>query len=346
MRKSAKLLALLALGLIVGLTGCESLTSDDAESLDRETMLAEYGGFDTTDEVAAFGDSQLAENYAEEAEFEDEMEDHKEVRNAHRMGAKQYMLRVVWGNIHRPDSTDAEEPECPVTDWSGSLEIDGGVATVKRLIRFELPADHIVRPRPGPKEVAWVSHTMPGVDGILFKVIDTPDPQGREVTNTLTITTPFHVVEIPIADLADYREFLEIDECNKLSIIATEAEHTGCPTGFLEGGWVAETDTSGYFRGGWISNDGGLAGYLRGTYEIRDGRRVLHGKWITESGAFGGLFRGTWRPAESYEGPSGFFEARWVDDYFISRGVFKGHYHVGAEDEDGFFHGRWRELCR
>jgi hypothetical protein len=294
--------------------------------------------------MGAFGDSELADSYAEEPEFEDEMEDHQEVRNGHRMGANQYMLRVIWGNIHRPDSTDAEEPDCPITDWSGSLEISGGVATVKRLIRFEEPGDHIVRPRPGPKQVAWVSRTMPHVDGILFKVIDTPDPQGKEVSNTVTIRTPYHVAEIPLADLADYRELIEIDECNKLSIVATEAEHMGCPSGFLEGGWVAETDTSGYFRGGWISNHGGLAGYLRGKYEVRDSTRVLYGKWITESGAFGGLFRGTWTPSD--ECPGGRFEARWVDEYFISRGVFKGHYHIGAEGEAGFFHGRWRELCR
>lgn len=346
MRRSAILLMVLALGLMFGLTGCESLSSGDAESIDEEALLAEYGGFDTTNEMRAFGDSDLEASYAEEPEFEDEMENHEKVRNAQRNGAKQYMLRVIWGNIRRPDTTETEDPDCPLTDWSGSLEISGGVATVKRLIRFEWPGDHIVRPRPGPREVAWVSHTMPHVDGILFKVIDTPDPQGKEVYNTVTITTPYHVTEIPLADLAAYREFVEIDECNKLSIVATEAEHMGCPTGFLEGGWVAETDTSGYFRGGWISSHGGLSGYLRGRYEISEGRRVLYGKWITASGAFGGLIKGTWTPADNDGGPDGFFEARWVDEFFISRGVLKGHYHVGPEGEAGFFHGRWRELCR
>jgi hypothetical protein len=275
------------------------------------------------------------------------MEDHSEVRNAHRNGAKQYMLRIVWGNIQRPDTTnDAEDPDCPVTDWSGSLEISGGVATVKRLIRFEEPVDHIVRPRPSPREVAWVSHTSPHLDGILFKVIDVHDPQEKDVTNSLTITTQHYTVEIPLADLADYREFIEIDECNSISIVAVEPEHMGCPTGFIEGGWVAETDSSGYFRGGWISNRGGLAGYLRGRYEVVDGERVLYGKWITEFGAFGGLIRGTWRPADSDTGPDGFFEARWVGDLFISRGFIKGHYHIGPEGDAGFFHGRWRKLCR
>lgn len=346
MKRTTALGMMLALGLLVALTGCESLFSDGAETVGRETMLAEYGGFDTDDEMSAFGDSDLAASYADEDEFDDEMEDNGEVRNAHRNGASQYMLRIVWGNIQRPDTTDdAEDPECPVTDWSGSLAVSGGVATVKRLIRFEDPVDHIVRPRPGPKEVAWVSYTSPHLDGILFKVLDTHDPQGKEVTNSLTVTTPHYTVEIPLADLADYSEIIEIDECNSIAIVATEPEHRGCPTGFIEGGWAVETDSSGYFRGGWISSCGDLGGYLQGKYEVVDGERVLYGKWITESGEFGGLIRGTWQPAEDDTGPDGFFEARWVDDLLTIRGVLKGHYHLGPEGEEGFFHGRWRKLC-
>ena len=347
MRRTAILGLITGLALIAGLTGCESISSDDAETLDRETMLSEYGGFDTGDEMPAFGDADLALSFSDEVEFEDEVEDSGEVRNARRNGARQYMLRVVWGNIQRPDTADgAAATDCPVTDWSGSLTIDGGVATVKSLIRFEEPLDHIVRPRPGPREVSWVSFTSPHLDGILFKVLDTHDPQGKEVANSLTITTPHHTVEIPLADLADYREMVEIDECNSISIVATEPEHRGCPTGFIEGGWVTETDSSGYFRGGWISNHGDLGGFLRGSFGTEDGERVLYGKWITESGEFGGLIRGTWWPAESDSCPDGFFEARWVDDYFTIRGVLKGHYHTGSEGESGFFHGRWRELCR
>jgi hypothetical protein len=346
MKQTGTLVMILALGLLVALTGCESMFSDDARSLDRETMLAEYDGFDTDDEMAAFGYTDLAANYADEGEYQDEMENHWQVRNAYRNCVNQYMLRIVWGNIQRPDTTDGiDEADCPVTDWSGSLVVSGGIATVKRLIRFE-PGDYIVRPRLEPEQVEWVSYTMNHLDGILFKVIDALDPQGREITNSVIITTPFHTVEIPFADLADYREFIEIDECNRLSIVATEAEHRGCPTGFLEGGWVAENDTSGYFRGGWMSNDGSLAGYLRGRYKVRDGRRVLHGKWITLSGEFGGLIAGIWRPADDDRCPDGFFEGRWVDDRFISRGVLKGHYHLGPEGGAGFFHGRWRKVCR
>lgn len=347
MNQTAALAMLLALGLLVSLTGCESMFSDDAPSLDRETMLAEYDGFDTSDEMPAFGCPDLATNYADEGEYEDEMENHWRVRNAYRNCVKQYTLRIVWGNIQRPDTTDGMgEPDCPVTDWSGSLEVSGGVVTVKRLIRFEEPGDYIVRPRLGPEQVAWVSHTMNHLDGILFKIVDALELEDREVTNSVVITTPFHTVEIPFADLADYREFIEIDECNRLSIVATEADYRSCPTGFVEGGWVAETDTSGYFRGGWMSSDGSLAGYLRGRYTVREGRRVLHGKWITLSGEFGGLIAGTWRPADDDRCPDGYFEGRWVDDRFIHRGVLRGHYHLGPRGEAGFFHGRWRKLCR
>ena len=347
MRRESLMLLIAALGLAVVLTGCESMLSDDAKTIDEETMLAEYGGFDTGDELPAFGDLDLASSFSDEIEFEDEVEDSGAVRNAHRNGARQYMLRVIWGNIERPDTAGGtEDPDCPITDWSGSLTVSGGVATVKRLIAFEAPVDHIVRPRPNPREISWVSFTSMHLDGILFKVLDTHDPKGKEVTNSLTLTTPHYTVEIPLADLADFQEVVEIDGCNTISIVATEPVHMGCPTGFISGDWVTETDSSGYFRGGWISNRGDLSGYLRGIYEVADGERVLYGKWITESGEFGGLIRGTWWPAVSDSCPDGFFEARWVDDYFTMSGVLKGHYFTAPEDSAGFFQGRWRELCR
>jgi hypothetical protein len=344
--KAAPAIAI-ALGLIAALAGCESPVSDDAACIDRESLLAGYNSFDTADEMPAFGDAILASTYADSGGYGDEMENHREVRNAYRNGAAQYMLRLVWGNIERPDTADgATASDCPVTDWSGSLEVAGGVATVKYLIRFEPPEDHIVRPRPGPRQVAWSSYTMNGFDGIVFKVIDVPDPAGSQAANSLTITTPFHTVEIAFGDLADYSALIEIDDCNKLSIVSVAAEQGGCTSGFLEGGWVAETDTSGYFRGGWMSGDGRVAGYVHGTYAVRDGARVLYGKWITLSGNFGGLIKGTWRPVETERGPDGIFEARWVDDLFILRGGTKGHYHTGPEGGAGFFHGRWREMCR
>jgi hypothetical protein len=347
MRKSA-IPALAAVGLLTAFAGCESMFSGDTEAVQRETILTEYGGFDTADEAQAFGDPYLMAGYSDQTEYSDDMENHPEVRTASRnRAAARYSLRIVWGNLLRPDTTEtARAADCPVTDWSGSLEVSGGIATVKRLIRFDIPFDHIVRPRRDPRSVSWVSSTSGHLDGIVFHIVDVPDPAGKEVSNSITITTPQHTAEIPLADLEDYRDFIEIDDCNRLSILATAVDDMSCPAGFLEGGWVAETDTSGYFRGGWLSNDGSPSGFLRGTYEIRDGERVLFGKWITASGRFGGLIRGVWRPAADGAAPGGFFEGRWVDEVLVARGALTGHYHICDGDGAGYFHGRWKRICR
>jgi hypothetical protein len=333
-----------ALTLAVCLTtGCEVFSPEDGGT-GQPAEISEYGGFTTSDETPAFGDSDLLGHYPEDRPFADDMENDPEVgtgQNDRR--AVQYAVRVVWGNIERRDSSLAAA--CPISEWSGMLEVDGGVAIVKRLILFD-PGDSIVRPRRSPRSVQWISYTRDHVDGILLKIIDLPDPSGRESTNTLTITTPFYSREIPFAELEDYREFVVYDGCNAISIVATRIEPLACPKGFLEGRWISATDTSGYFKGAWIGQYGTLMGHLRGVYEIRDGERVLFGKWINRSGEFQGLLRGTWTPIETDGGPDGLFEGRWADDQYEVKGFFRGQYCVCGGDTTGAFHGRWIKDCR
>jgi hypothetical protein len=343
MRTSLLAVSALAIGIAL-LAGCEPFSTDEGE-IDQPAELSEYGGFTTRDEPPGFGDEGLVEGYPEDEDFDDDMENDPRVTNANRdRGAKQYALRIVWGNLRTRDSTVTPGEDCPVTDWSGSAEVDGGVLVVKRLIRFEL-GDHIVRPRRGPGKVQWVSHTKDHIDGLVFKILDVPDPASKEAKNTLRITTPFYNGEIALGDLEDYSEFVVYDDCNKISLVATRIKPLDCPRGFMEGGWVADSDTSGHFRGAWIGNEGSLMGYLRGRYEIRDGERVLYGKWITESGRFQGLLRGTWSPLRQQNGPDGIFEGRWVDETFTIKGSFRGHYHLGESDTSGFFQGRWIKHC-
>jgi hypothetical protein len=187
---------------------------------------------------------------------------------------------------------------------------------------------------------------MDRVDGIQFKIVVPPHGPSDTADGYLAITTPFYIGRIPLASLADYRELVTYDECNKISIVATEARPSDCPRGFMEGGWIADSDTSGRFRGAWIGAEGGLMGYLRGIYEIRDGHRVLYGKWITESGEFQGLLRGFWSPLSKDNGPDGIFEGHWVNAAFTVKGDFKGQYHISEGDASGFFQGRWRKDCR
>lgn len=343
MKLSSALAAILILA-VLAMSGCD-LSGPDQGGVGEPVDLSEYGDFTTSDEVPGFGDADILDGYPEDRLFEDEMDNHPEVKNGETdRRSKQYAVRIIWGNLERPDSSLSDAGACPVSDWSGTLEVDGGVAIVERLILFDR-GDTIVRPRKGPRKVEWISYTKDHVDGLLLKIIDLPDPASRQFENTLSITTPFFSCAIPLAELEDYREYVVYDDCNAISIVATRVEPIGCPKGFLEGRWVVATDTSGYFKGAWIAQQGDLLGHLRGVYEIREGARILYGKWISTSGDFQGLLRGTWTPLAREHGPDGVFEGRWVDENLEVRGFFKGHYAACLDDTAGVFHGRWKKDC-
>lgn len=344
MKGTLFLAGLLTTGIVL-LSGCELFDSGQ-DGAEQTAAISEYGGFTTGDEAPGFGDDNLLADYAEDGEFEDEMEDDPGVSDAiNRPGARHYALRMVWGNLETRDSSMTAASGCPVNDWSGSIEVDSGILIVRRLLRFDR-GDSIVRPRKGPQEVEWASHTKDHADGILFKIVVPPRASTGAADAFVRIRTPFYAGRIALASLEDYREFVIYDACNKISIVATAAKPSDCPKGFLEGGWIAESDTSGRFRGAWIGAEGGLMGYLKGRYGIRDGHRVLYGKWITESGDFQGLLRGTWTPLVDEHGPDGIFEGHWVNAALIVTGVFKGHYQIPEDGTSGFFQGRWKKDCR
>jgi hypothetical protein len=343
--KRVTLLGLTVIAALALVPGCEFLSTEDSGSGDGSGQAADYGGFTVGNEAPGFGDKELVA-YPEGEAYDDHMEDYPDVEESMEdAGAKHYSLRLVWGNLASRDSSVLPGEDCPVTDWSGYLEVDGGHVLVRRLIRFD-PYDRIVRPRPGPDRVEWVSATQPAVDGIVFHVIDVPEADGIETSNTLVVSLPMVDLEIPLADLADHKELMEFDECNKLSVVATEIEYFGCPRGFIEGRWIAETDTSGIFKGIWIGHFGGIRGYLKGTWEAgTGGERELYGKWISRGGSFGGLISGTWTPLSGGPCPHGRFEGEWVNEFLTVEGHLGGHY-CACRDSAGFFHGRWVEHCR
>jgi len=340
--------ALAILAAALAIAGCNGVSPEKNGGSDND-LLAAYGGYTTSNEDAGFGDPGLMARCREDDPFADEMANCPEVMAATRDGrAKFYMLRMVWGNIDNPDTSEDSGP-CAVTDWSGEIQADGGVVVVTSLIRFE-PDDYILRPRRMPREVRWVSHTRNHLDGVLVEVIDVPGHMHSEGKNTITITTPFYTAEIPFDSLATLNVLNVYDDCNKLSLVSTQLPLARCPRGFLEGTWVSESDTSGNFEGAWIGEGGALTGYLRGHYGVRDAMRVLFGKWITTSGEFGGLLRGTWGPLPGIghrgeRGPDG-FEGTWVNDALTDQGNFRGHYSVPAGSDSGGFHGRWVKNCR
>lgn len=333
---------LLAVALSLLMTGCGS-ENTSPEKLDDE----EFGGLMPTDENPAFGDGELLTLFPEDPPYQDPLINHPDIRNAERYGgSRHYLVRVLWGNLETPIAASEGKSDCPVTNWSGSIEVEGGVLCVARLLRFE-GGDTVVPYRKSAREFSWTSYTSQDVDGIIFRVIDTPDPKYVKYSNTLRFETKLYQVEIPFSELADYSDFVFIDECNKISIIATAIHPSRCSGGFLEGLWTAESDTSGYFKGVWIADDGTISGHLRGKYDLANGKRVLYGKWIDDSGKFGGLLKGTWTPLpEDLPGPDGLFEGIWVDSTYTVAGSFKGHYCFCESSEQGWFHGRWRTRCK
>ena len=350
-----RLLNFAGLAAVVALAITSGCGTVDENNGNQGAALGVFGGYTPTAEAPGFGDPGLVAAHPEDTPYDDELVGGPDVTNAMKNGgARHYMLRLVWGNLDNPDTTVSA---CPGTDWSGSIKADGGVIIARRLIRFE-PGDSIVRPRKGAREIEWASHTRDHFDGILFQVIDVPDPRHRVVANTVTITTPLYTAEIPLDSLASYDESVTFDECNKIAVVAVELKRAKCPRGFLEGAWVSESDTSGWFKGAWVRQDGALDGYLRGRYTIEDGQRVLYGKWITTAGDFGGLMRGTWGPlladdddADDDEadeaGPDGYLQGHWVDESLMIQGDFRGHYCLPeVPDTAGFFHGRWKQACR
>lgn len=340
--KRSLLAGLAMLAAVLLIAGCDGLSPGENEGDDND-LSREYGGYTTADEAPGFGDPALVASHPEDTPYTDEVASSPEVRDATRNGwSKFYMLRMVWGNIDNPDTSE-DSGSCAVTDWSGSIEIDGGLVIIRRLIRFE-DGDSIVRPRRGARDVEWISHTHNHVDGLLLEIIDVPDPRHKPAKNSVTITTPLHSVEIPFDSLPRLNQVNTYDACNKVALVGAEVERRVCPRGFLEGVWVSQTDTSGYFEGAWIAEEGTLVGHLKGRYTVRDTSRVLFGKWITPSGKFGGLLKGTWGLVNG--DPDGYFEGTWVDKSLAGGGRFSGRFGFPSDTAQGVLRSRWMKDCR
>ena len=172
-----------------------------------------YGGLTATDEEVAFGDEALkAMMLAEDQEAvidplaDDpvvlEMEERSRHRERYGEGERPRFtyLRLRWGMLRGPeDSTTVERP-CDMTDWTGTIRTDRGLVVVKRMIKFEFPADHVVFPRLDPQTVAFVSRTWCHFDGLVIQIIEPPvddaAPRPRS-PNKLYIDTPLYPGRIP-----------------------------------------------------------------------------------------------------------------------------------------------------
>ncbi len=380
-RKNLLMLAgtLLALGLLAGcsnedsnLTVAAQTGGDDFEQLD---LGDSYGGLTATDEEVAFGDEGLkAMMLAEDQEVvDDPMSDDPMVREMEERSRNMHhyedgerprftYLRLRWGMLRGPDDSTTIEPPCDVADWTGTIRTDRGLVVVKRMIKFEYPADHVVFPRLDPQTVAFVSHTTCHYDGLLIQIIEPPvDPATvPEVANKLYIDMPLYQGEFLVSDLVDMDEVFDVDDKgNRIQLNGFGLDDIEiCPKGFLSGRYrhmrqdrpdTVDTEDRGEhygsFAGAWITLNGRIHGFMRGGYGVTaDGQRVFVGKFIDRQGRFMGLLRGGWEPAENDRDLGG-FRGVWVTRNGNIEGLLGGRAHPVADYPGGFYEGRWTTLC-
>jgi hypothetical protein len=370
---------LLMIGLMAGCSSDEtSLTTtsqtgfDDYELMDMDQA---YGGLTATDEEVAFGDEALkAMLLAEEQEAVTdpladsplvlEMEERSRHRERYEDGERPKFtyLRLKWGMLRGADDATADERPCDMTDWTGTLRTDRGIVVVKRMIKFEFPADHVVFPRLDHRTVAFVSHTWCHYDGLLIQIIEPPGTESTrpEVANKLYIDTPAYKGEFLVSELAGMDEVFEVDDKgNRIHLNGFGLEDIEvCPKGFLSGRYrhapVDMPDTVahegegkryGSFAGAWYKLNGRIHGFMRGGYGVNAaGERIFVGKFIDRQGRFRGLLRGGWEPTNDERG-LGNFRGEWVTRGRNIEGLLGGRSHPVEGYLGGFYEGRWTTLC-
>jgi len=343
----------MALSLLSLMIGC----SDNATSGDNaESIADEFGGFEPTDEAAAFGNSEMLSEMSEDDDFNDDIllsPAVDSIINDEEVGA--YVIRIAWGSL-RYDSTVTE-----VTDWSGSLTITRGAEVVRKTIKFEPGQDYIL-PRTERTLIEWVSLTTVHYDGILANIyippVDTSDSNYVDEPVTVTFNTEPFSVTFTLDELAALDTVYYLDDgVNAVAFSGHKLLPMGCPVGFLDGRWGVDSTGAKIFYGRWIAANGYLAGHLMGTWGSDEGgteANVFYGKYIDVFGKFEGLLKGVYipHPGPGYGVHNARFGGRFVGHIFNADGVvigdLKGHYALPkADDEEGmgFFRGRWKTYC-
>lgn len=367
MKQFSRTLSLLSLlALFVAFTGCAddanpTAGGDDdvsgSESLETIDLDEEYGGLAYSDEAEAFGDDVLmsAATIEDQAALSEDEEDSllDDDPSLDGPSMRRTYVRILWGQLGGAfDRESASSAEITPVDWTGSIKVTEGVVALKRTILFERPFDHRL-PRVSRDSLAWKSQTGPHFDGVLVAVMS-PVEDGV-AQGELILETPQFRTRLTIDTLDGYDEITVVDALgNAVSIRAEVHEQQACAAGFLAGFWKGiedrpETDAieMGVFRGRYVGQNGLTTGFLKGVYGLNSaGERVMIGKYVGRNGRVKGLIRGTWSPDGEADG-MGTFEARWVNRNGVRMGVLGGNYQENHADEigDGFFEGRYREIC-
>jgi hypothetical protein len=332
------------LGVFLAGCGADStpVTTGDSEELN---LTDDFGGYKAADQPPGFGDPEIISTMAADEAALVFPGDSVEIDTLY--GHPRFTLYTVavrWGQL-AGDSTITT-----VTDWSGTASLDGGHLKLTSIIRFERGQDSLVRPRPGPQELSWVSHTTIHFDGLAFMIIDPlyPDAEMPSAESFTFATEPYNRT-FALDELADLDTVIAVDELgNQVAITAHRIELDPCGKGFFEGAWWPNNHLNkmGKFHGKWIAADGSLVGHLRGHWGERgNGERVLFGQWIDRSGVFKGFLRGTWEP-DLHRPGHGFFRGTIFSRDKMEIGHFRGNYILPRNAHSrGFFQGGWKLHC-
>lgn len=339
-RSSIVSVLLIGLMLMFAINGCifdsPKEAADEPENNQEESALElDFGGYNTADEAAAFGDQSLTTDFEEDEAVSDLLEADASVNaDLESNSINTYFLRIKWGRLQW-DSTATE-----VTDWSGKASINKGTLVVLRKIRFEMN-DKLVLPRPDRKTIEWVSQTQPHFDGIALAIID--NDTTTDAVGEFTLTAGSYSKTFTYAEL-DSMELLEAvgSAGNEISIASRGKSVVPFAGGFLEGRWMRTDSTRGIFKGRWINSMGTNAGFLKGVWGVRrSGHKVFFGKWINRNGRFQGLLAGTWEYGDDQN--QGSFDGYWVNRSLYRGGDLKGLWKTGeAGSGKGQFQGKWR----
>jgi len=318
----------LALASAAALVGCAAdVTVDEDVAAIESALNQEDGGYTASDETPGFGDPEVSET----PELVDDFADAEDMISAQLALPEVVHRRVMlmWGNLPPLD----QSMPGGIINWSGDVHLAVGALGLRRTLVFD--REDGVLPRTSPQAIAFKSHTLPHVDGLLMDVVG---PQNA----VLSFDTAAMSVSIDLAALdVDGQGYEPLgDGANGLAY-AGHVVHPGCAEGFLFGHWKNVGAEVGRFRGRVAASDGAPLGHVKGIYGYADkvDAQLFFGKYINHQGQFRGLLGG------QYGG--GVYHGLWKTVLPQNNGKLGGRYFDGRLKDDGrgIFVGHWAEAC-
>jgi hypothetical protein len=322
---------------LLSLAACTGVVTSDPFPVSESDLDQQNGGFEPTAEAPYFADSRVEALDTFTPSFTDGAEMKSQVMSASVQGARSYHVALVWG--HLPPARDAEltDPTPAVMNWDGTVSVDQGAVGLERTLRFDPAFGDKVLPRTSAQSIAFVSRTLPHVDGLLVRVVVPPNAPAVVHFRTKSLTQD---IDLPSLTTKAGGVVRLDDGRNGLFWVGFQDEPS-CAKGFVVGRWIKARPALGTFRGVASDESGAAIGWMRGIWgrSARLGQNLFFGKTIEKGGGFRGLLGGTYGAGE--------FSGRWGTVRPQDEGRLEGYYSDGYERDDGrgVFVGRWSEAC-